>query len=299
MTSKNYFRINLISMRIPVFLFSLIYCVFVHAYPMIAFERSGFIWSANLDGSKARKITAGYVPEISPDGKYIAYNTADNQSSDRHLAIVELKTGKVTQLQNIPSQNNFNPVWSPDSKRLLFNTFIDNNWYLALINADSSGYRLLKDTQNKYTPAWAHDGKSFLNHDIDAIYWMDLEGMLLKKWPLDTLIPHGSMSSASRIQVSPDGKTLLMDVDMDEEVHEKTWEGPPPALWTLDLKSGKTIRITPKGMLAWSPFWINSHEFIFLKQGKSKQTLALYRGSLKNLEEAFLLNDVQTPSISR
>lgn len=285
-------------MRIYAFLFALIYCTFIQANPVIAFERSGFIWTANIDGSNARKITAGYIPEISPDGKYIAYNKADNQSPNRYLAIVELKSGKVTQLQHIPSQNNFNPVWSPDSKRLLFNTFIDNNWYLALINADSSGYRLLKNTQNKYSPAWGHDGKSFLNHDLDAIYWMNLDGMLLKKWPINTLIPHGSMSSASQIHVSPDGKILLMDVDMDEEIHEKTWEGPPPALWTLDLESGKTTRITPKGTLAWSPFWITSQEFLFLKQGKNKQTLALYRGSLENRVETFLLNDVQAPSIS-
>ncbi|WP_225316597.1 TolB family protein [Legionella longbeachae] len=299
MIPKNYYRMSLLTMKTLVILFSLIYCVFVQANPVIAFERSGFIWTSNLDGSKARKITAGYVPEISPDGKYIAYNTADHQSTNRYLAIVELKSGKVAQLQHIPSKNNFNPVWSPDSKKLIFNTFIDNNWYLALINKDSSGYLLLNNTQNKYAPVWAQDGNSFFTHDLETIYWMNLEGMLLKKWPLDTLIPHGSMSSASRIQVSPDGKTLLMDVDMDEEVYEKNWEGPPPALWTLDLESGKTTRITPKGTLAWSPFWINSQQFIFLKQGKNKQTLALYRGSLKNLVETFLLNDVQTPSISR
>ncbi|WP_392538258.1 translocation protein TolB [Legionella sp. 227] len=286
-------------MRIHLFLFALVYCAVVQAQPMIAFERNGSIWTACLDGSQAQKVTQGYIPEISPDGKYIAYNVMYNSpSGNRYLAVVELASGKVTQLNNMPSANNFNPVWSPDSKKLLFNTFVGSHWHLALINIDGSGYRIIKNTEDEYSPAWAADGKSFLSHDIETIYWMDFEGNLIKKWPLNAIIPHGMMSSGSRIHVSPNGKTLIMDVDMDENIHRKNWDEPPPAIWTLELASGKTMRITPKGMLAWSPFWINSETFVFLEQGLQENSPSLHRGSLTNPSESRLLKNVQTPSVS-
>ncbi|WP_240610476.1 TolB family protein [Legionella qingyii] len=202
-------------------------------------------------------------------------------------------------MKNAPSPNSFNPVWSPDSQKLLFNTFIDNDWHLALINADGSGYHIIKNTQNEYSPAWAANGTSFLSHDLETIYWMDFEGNLIKKWRLNVIIPHASMSSASHINVSPNGKTLIMDVDMDENIHRTNWNEPPLALWTFDLDSEKAIRITPKGVLAWSPFWINSEEFIFLEQRGNEKSPSLFRGSLKSPSKTLLLKDVQTPSVSR
>ncbi len=285
-------------MRIYTFLLSLFCSLVTHALPTIAFERAGSIWTANIDGSNIRKMTNGYIPEISPDGKYIAYNV-DKSSNNRYLAIIERSSGKVTQLNNIPSQNNFNPVWSADGKRLLFNTFVDNDWHLALINVDGSGYHLIKNTNNQYSPTWANDGKSFFSHDLYSISWMDLRGNLIKKWSLESIIPRSSMSSGSRIHTSPDGKTLIMDVDMDENIYRKNWDGPPPALWTLNIDSGKATRITLKGLFAWSPFWINSEEFVFLEQSAKEKTPMLYQGSLKKPSGALLLKNVQTPSVSR
>ncbi|MCW8416806.1 translocation protein TolB [Fluoribacter dumoffii] len=287
-------------MRIYLFLFVLIYCAVVQAKPLIAFERYGFIWTANIDGTNAKKITQGYIPEISPDGKYIAFNLVEKSpSGNRYLAIIELESGKITQLKNIPSENNFNPVWSPDSKKLLFNTFINSNWHLALIDRNDSGYRLINNTENEYSPAWAADGKSFFSHDLDSIYWLDLQGNVIKKWQINSIIPRGSMSSASRMNSSPNGKMLIMDVDMDETIHRKNWDEPPLALWVLHLDSGKTNRITPKGMLAWSPFWIDSDTYVFLGQEINEKTPSLHRGSLKNPSEGLLLHNVQTPSVSR
>ncbi|WP_133137843.1 TolB family protein [Legionella rowbothamii] len=287
-------------MKAYLFLLTLICCNLAQAKPILAFERTGSIWIANIDGSDAKKVAEGYVPEVSPNGKYIAYNVmGNNHSTNRYLVLLALESGKIIQLKNIPSQNNFNPVWSPDSKKLLFNTFINNEWHLGLINADGSGYRTIKNTKNEYQPTWANNGTSFFSHDLYSIYWLDLEGKLIKKWPINTLIPNGSMSSASRLNISPNGNMLIMDIDMDEESPVSSWEGPPSALWIFDFNSGKASRISPKGMLAWSPFWINSEDYLFIEQKKMDKTFGLYRGSLKKPSRQFLLQDAQTPSISR
>lgn len=285
-------------MKAYFFLLTLICCGLAQAKPILAFERAGSIWTANLDGSNAKKVAEGYVPEVSPDGKYIAYNIMDNNhATNRYLVLLAVESGKISRLKNIPSQNNFNPVWSPDSKKLLFNTFINNEWHLGLINSDGSGYRTIKNTKNEYRPTWANNGTSFFSHDLDSIYWLDLDGRLIKKWKIDAIIPKGGMSSASRLNVSPNGNMLIMDVDMDEPSPVKNWMGPPSALWTFDFDSGKARRISPKGTLAWSPFWINSEEFVFIEE--AAKSSGLYRGLLKKPSRLFLLKDVQTPSVSR
>lgn len=287
-------------MRIYLFLLALIYCISSQATQLIAFERGDSIWIAHLDGSKARYVTKGAFPEISPDGKYITFNVGDNDETfNRFIATIELATGKVTLFKNMPTNNNFSPTWSPDSKIILFNAYVENDWHLALINADGNGYRVIKNTKGEYSPAWFTDGKSFFSHDMESIYWMNLDGSLIKKWPLNTIIPNSDMSSASRIQVSPDGKNLIMDVDMRENVNNENLEEPPSAIWTLNLDSEKTTRLTPKGISAWSPFWITSEEFVFIEQKTTEKNPSIYRGSIKGTPYSLLLKDALKPSVSR
>src|SRR5437016_12735195 len=51
------------------------------------------------------------------------------------------------------------------------------------------------------------------------------------------IVPKGDMSGDGRIDVSPDGKRLLLSIDMGEESGRKDWDGPLPALWSFDLES--------------------------------------------------------------
>lgn len=287
-------------MKIILFLCALLTGITAQAAQMISFERGESIWIANLDGSNAKKVTKGAYPQISPDGKYIAFNIEKNTNSiSRFIAILEIASGKIKQLKNIPSDNNFNPTWSPDSKKLLFNTFIDNDWHLAVINSEDSGYQLIQNTKGEFSPAWAIDNNSFFSHDLESIYWIDIKGNIIKKWSLQTIIGNADMSSASRIQVAPDGKKLIMDVDMRETITIKNWDEPPSALWMYDLSTNKSTRLTPKGLLAWSPFWINAEDYVFTTQKPSEKNSSLYRGSIKYTSFSPILNNVRIPSVSR
>lgn len=218
----------------------------------LSFERDASIWVANLDGSGAKKIARGSNPNLSPGGARIAFNTDsnDSQSLDRRIAVVEVATKKVTTFKNeIPSDNCQRPIWSPDGTHLLFNIWTDSDWHLALVNADGSGFRYVKKAAPKnnsfWSQCWATDGRSIYAQDLDKLYQFALDGMELKKWSLRSLFPKGSFSSASNFSVSPDGTTLLMDVDMDdEEAILPDWDGPPPSLWTLEIASGRATRLT-------------------------------------------------------
>ena len=76
----------------------------------IAFERDQAVWIANLDGTGEKKIADGIFPAISPDGTRIAFNTTEKTSDTtyaRHIAVIDVATGKIDVFKNIPSDNSY------------------------------------------------------------------------------------------------------------------------------------------------------------------------------------------------
>ena len=129
----------------------------------IAYDRRGKIFVADVDGTHSKKIADGSWPEISPDGTRVAFNTEGDAKNrpgpERHIAIVDVASGKVTVVPNIPSDNCYGPVWSPDGSQLAFSIMTDQAWHLGLVNADGSGFRLVKNAELKPdafgAPEWA------------------------------------------------------------------------------------------------------------------------------------------------
>ncbi len=277
------------------------------AQQQFAFERGTAIWIANADGTNPKKIAKGSGPDLSPDGTRIAFHTDDSNSKDvvRQIAVVEVASKKITIFKKgIPSDNCQHAVWSPDGAHILFSIWTDSDWHLAMINADGSGFRYVK----KATPArnsfwstgWASDGKSIYAQDLTNLYQFGLDGTEIKKWSLQSLFPKGSMNSGSSIAVSPDGKTFLIDVDMDEEeANMPDWDGPPPSLWMLDVDSRKATRLTPKGVLAWHGSWLNSKEILFTSQSAKEKEPTVYRMNLTEKDRKPVLKNANNPSTSR
>jgi len=112
----------------------------------VAFERGTAIWIANVDGSKAEKITEGSGPSLSPDGTKIAFNTdiPGDRGPARELAIADIATKKVTLVKGIPSKNYQRALWSPDGKQILFTIWTGADWDIALISPDGSGLRYVR-----------------------------------------------------------------------------------------------------------------------------------------------------------
>jgi TolB protein len=272
----------------------------------IAFERGDTVWAANLDGTGAKKIADGSLPDISPDGNRVAFNT-DQESKkrpgpERHIAIADLATGKSKTLENIPSDNCFGPVWSPDGAKIAFSIMTDKEWHLALINADGSDFHLVKNADLKSdafgAPTWAPDGKSIFCHDLDNLYQIDLAGNILKKWELSKVLTEASMNSNNRLSVSLDGKTLLMDVDLGAEHERKDWDGPQPAIYAFDLSAEKSTRVTAKDDYVWEPSWLTNDEFLCVMQKEHEKEPSLYRMSLSDKTPKLLVKHARTPSAS-
>ena len=268
----------------------------------IAYDRGGKIFVADVDGTHSKKIADGGWPKISPDGTRVAFNTEGDAGPERHIAIADVASAKVTLVPNVPSDNCFGPAWSPDGKQLAFSIMADNAWHLGLVNADGSGFRFVKNAELRPdalgAPEWARDGKSIFCHDLDNIYHIDLDGNVLKKWELSKILTDASMNSGDRLSVSPDGKALLMDVDCGSEHERKDWDGPQPAIEKLDLSADKAVRISGKDDYVWEPFWLTENEFLCLMQKENERQPSIYRLSLDGKNPKLLVKHARTPSAS-
>jgi TolB protein len=166
----------------------------------IAYEHRDNIFVADIDATHPKKIAAGALPEISPDGTRVAFNTDEDSKTrpgpERHIAIADLGTGKVTISRRFRATIASAPVWSPDGSKLAFSIMAEKEWHLGLVNADGSGFRFVKNAGLKSeafgAPEWARDGKSILCHDLDNIYQIDLDGNALKKWELAKILTDAS-----------------------------------------------------------------------------------------------------------
>jgi TolB protein len=290
----------------PIFVFIAFSTVVNAAERKMAYDRGGKIFVANLDGTHSKKIADGAWPEISPDGTRVAFNTEGDAKNrpgpERHIAIADVVSGKFNVVPNIPGDNCFGPVWSPDGKQLAFSIMTDDAWHLGVVNADGSGFRLVKNAELKPeafgAPEWARDGKSIFCHDLDNIYHIDLDGNILKKWELSKILTDASMNSGDRLSISPDGTALLMDVDCGSEHERKNWDGPQPAVERLDLDAEKAVRITGKDDYVWEPFWLTANEFLCIMQKENENQASIYRMSLDGKNPKLLVKRARTPTAS-
>jgi Tol biopolymer transport system component len=201
----------------------------------IVFVRDSNIWTANLDGSQARKLTKGADPCVSPDGQKIAFTNspAGGKEVVRHIAVLDLSNGSTKAFKEAPSNNCFGPVWSPDGSQIVFEIFVENHWRLGLLNGDGSGFRRFFEIPLRdpgwWSVIWAPEGKSIFCQDLEKICRSDLSVQLLASGEIGKIIPNGDLDSSKRLSVSDDGQSLLVDVNMDDEESPKDWEGPPPA----------------------------------------------------------------------
>ena len=272
---------------------------------MIAFERNNAVWIAKLDGTGERKVADGIFPVSSPDGTRVAFNTVEKTTPTtyvRHMAAAEIATGKLNVFKDVPSENSYYPSWTGDGKRILFTTRPKEVWDLVVINSDGTNFRVLKageqNAVTRYSPIWARDGQSIFCQDMTNIYQLGVDGTVRTQWKIDKIVPKGDMSGEGRIDVSPDGKRLLLSIEMGEESDREDWDGPLPALWSFDLESQKATRLTSKEHFGWDGVWIDNNNILFLNRAEGEHENSIYRMSIdgKNLKR--LIKNARFPSVS-
>lgn len=268
----------------------------------LAFERGSAVYVAKIDGSSPKKIARGQSPELSPDGKKLAFNTVqeDGKPAARQIAIADLATGGIVRFKEIPSENCMAPAWSADGTRLLFYFYLKNQMRIGTIAADGTDFQDVQASEvvhhDYWAAAWGPDGKSIFCEDMESLYQLSLEAKIMKQWKVEKLFPRGGMSGNMRFHLSWDQKTLLLDVEMAEQSKRKEWDGPLPSIWSMDLATEKTVRLTPGSVYAWDAHWLSADAILFTSQGAGEKEPSIYRMSLSGKERKLLVKDARMPS---
>jgi hypothetical protein len=134
------------------------------------------IYAVNADGTGLTRLTGGATadadPALSPDGKRIAYVSAEGKSDRTDLFLMDPDGKGRRRLTRLKSSYVFGPAWSPDGKRIAF-TVTDEpkanktgNGRIAILEPDkiqapvsdsSAGW---SDIGEGYQPVWAPDGSA-------------------------------------------------------------------------------------------------------------------------------------------
>jgi TolB protein len=133
---------------------------------------------------------------------------------------------------------------------------------------------------------------------MSNIYQIGLNGTVRAKWKISKIVPKGDMSGDGRIDVSPDGKRLLLSIDMGESSGRTDWDGPLPALWAFDLQSKKATRLTPNKLFGWDGVWLDNDNILFLSRAADEKEDSIYRMSIDGKNLKLLIKNARFPTVS-
>ena len=139
------------------------------------------IYTMDLDGSNQINLTNSpnihdYSPDVSPDGSQICLS----RDIRRGLWVMDADGSNLTLLAEDAGVSHCD--WSPDGKKIVFESSAPRSSGIYVINADGSGRtHLTDDSVSDIDPAWSPDGKkiafsSYRAGDSHDIYTMDADG---------------------------------------------------------------------------------------------------------------------------
>ncbi|MHC4508440.1 MAG: DPP IV N-terminal domain-containing protein [Planctomycetota bacterium] len=191
------------------------------------------VWIASSNGDKPVQITKTPEMEIwpgwSPDGKMVSYEI---RSQDlRPLYVVPASGGKATKILDVPGNDKYAYGWSPDSKKLAF----DSEGLISVVSvADGETKQVanLKDLglERVFYFSWSPDGKHIAcvgDHiekgDAGPIFIIPIEG-----GKVTTLVANDS-SSKYLLHWSPDGRWISYNSEGPVKVR------PEGTMWEADF----------------------------------------------------------------
>ncbi|MFN8671115.1 MAG: S8 family serine peptidase [Candidatus Sericytochromatia bacterium] len=108
---------------------------------------------------------------------------ADPNRENQDIYLMNENGTNQRRLTNIPNSYNYDPLWSPDKKTIMFTSYNydTGHYYVYTINSDGSNLKkLTEDTSDSYHGAWSYNGKKIIyvsETSGNADIWsMDIDG---------------------------------------------------------------------------------------------------------------------------
>lgn len=126
----------------------------------IAFAFDGGIWTAAADGTGRRRLTDddGFDPTLAPDGQTIVYRLL-LATDDGEIWTMRSDGSGRRNLVNDPDFSDWGPAFSPDGRRIAFDSNRSGGLAIWLMDADGTNQQMVTRGHGEY-PAWSPDGRS-------------------------------------------------------------------------------------------------------------------------------------------
>ena len=263
----------------------------------IAFGMKGSIWKITVGETTAYELTTGAAYDSMPNwhssGRYLTYTS--EISEEIHLKLLDLETGKVTQLTSGVSIN-VEPEWSPDGTRLAFVSSWPkgryNIWMMDFSNGTmgepypvTSDFELIPPTVYyadwaiHLHPTWTPDGKEMVfitnrhnKHGSGGFYWMKAQPDAEM-----TRFHYEETTWRARPSISPDGAKMVYSSYLGRQ-WQQLWAMPPKGGDAFPLTYGDFDRTSPR----WSP---EGNRIAFISNETGDTTLWLFHWFGGKLEQ--------------
>ena len=232
----------------------------------LVYSMRGSLWRQTLGTTVATQLTAGggydYQPDVSPDGKWVAFDRYDGNSVE--LELLDLSSGKITSLTSNHAVN-LEPRWSPDGSRLAFvSTAYEGRWHVYTMDVrDGRGaapQRITTDRDSKLpryyysvydhylSPTWSPDGKELILISNRGQIWGTGGFWRMRAEPSDSmrLIHFEETTWKARPDWSPDGKRVVYSSYVGTQYNQ---------LWLMTSDGGVPFELTYGAFDATSPRW--------------------------------------------
>jgi Tol biopolymer transport system component len=171
----------------------------------ISYHHKNGGWSPSVNlGNWINSSSEDAFPLVSPEGRYLFFNTARNASQDLGYNAYWVSAAFIDLMR---------PIEPDTSNRVVFFSDRDGNTDIYSMFPDGSDLKRLTNTLfNELDPAWSGDGKQIaFTSDRDGnfeLFTMKADGIEIRKLP-------GTEGQASAPRWSPDGTRILLTVSDD------------------------------------------------------------------------------------
>jgi Tol biopolymer transport system component len=232
-------------------------------YRTVPTRPNALIW-IRPDGTEIGEAAApGYYtdPQISPDGRQLAFATRDSADGPYNVAIMDFGSKNIRKLTVNPA-NERGPVWSPDGKSIVFLSFRNDAPGLYRKNADGTGAEelVLPSKGTVWAYQWTPGRLSFFDGISGALDIGYLSGEDLRARTMVVETPGNDVDGA----VSPDGKWLAYVSNTTGR-----WE----MYLTTARPSGTTLPITTGG--GCDPVWSSDGKAIFYTRPSTAELMSI------------------------